>query len=80
MLTNIVRTMLAVIKGGLNAFIAPFRIIAHLVRDFLALFSLLGRAVSAIRSYLAFIPSDVLVIIFVMIGIAVFYKVLGREG
>lgn len=79
-MTKIVRTMLAIIKGGLNAIIAPFRIISHLVRDFLALFSLLGRAVSAIRSYLAFIPSDVLVIIFVMIGIAVFYKVLGREG
>lgn len=59
---------------------APIRLVVHLIRDLLALFGLLSRAKDAIGSYLSFIPSEVYAIILVMIGVAIFYKILGREG
>ena len=59
---------------------APFRIIYHLILYLVSLFGLLGRAKDAISSYLSFIPSEVYAIILVMIGVAIFYKILGREG
>lgn len=54
----------------------PFRILYNLVK----LGIMLYHAKGVISSYIEFLPSTVILTIGLMVGVAIFYKIIGREG
>lgn len=59
-----------------SAITLPFRLLYGLVK----LAILLYRSREVIGSYISYLPSEVYAIILLMVGVAIFYKILGREG
>lgn len=61
------------ITGAIDFLIGFFEDIVYIVK-------ITGKFVLEIPNYLAWLPAPVLVIVVVVFGVAVIYKVMGREG
>lgn len=72
--------MISAIKEVYNIIKTLFDFIIGFIHDLIELVKMVGEAVAKVPSMLGFLPSAILSLLLLLIGVAVMYKVLGREG
>lgn len=74
------QTIIDFFEGLGSAITAVIDFLISMVQDLVYMVQLLVKVVAKIPVYFSWIPGEVLAIIVVIIGVAVTYKILGREG
>lgn len=72
--------MISAIKEVYNIIKTLFDFIIGFVQDLIELVKMVGEAVVKLPELLGFLPSALLTLLLLLVGVAVMYKVLGREG
>lgn len=68
------------LNGIGSAISSAFNWLVGTVQDLAYVAKMLGQFVVSIPGYFAWIPSEALVIIIIIFGVVVIYKLIGREG
>lgn len=63
-----------------DAIIAAFDFLISFFGDLVYAIQLLGKVVISLPSYFSWLPSSISSLLITLLGIAVIYKILGREG
>lgn len=67
-------------KGIVDAISGAIDFLIGFIEDIVYIVKITGEFVLEIPNYLAWLPAPVLVIVVVVFGVVVIYKVMGREG
>ena len=59
---------------------SAFQFLIDMVSDIVYVITLTGKAIAAIPSYFAWLPTPVVALLVTIFGVVVVYKILGREG
>lgn len=74
------QALLQFFKGIGNTIVSVVDFVIGLFQDLIYMIKLLGQVVLNIPAYFSWLPGELLVILVLIVGIVVVYKILGREG